>query len=148
MSRVTRNQIMDALLAQLEDNMPSIEQFSRRFVEWASISDSAQMPYLMLTRPRETYPQRAITGLPPKRTFKCDVTIYIASGKDQSVIPDELVCDIMDEIDVSMRPPIGQEVLTLGGLVDHCYVMGEIIEVPGDLDGIGLIMIPLEIVIP
>ena len=147
MSRVTRNQIMNALKAILSD-MSSIATVTRRFSEFNSISGSAQMPYLMLSKPKEMYPVRAITGLPPKRTFMVDITIYISAGQDQSSVPDEKVCDILDDLDLALKPPVGQEALTLGGLVDHCYINGEVICVPGDLDGIGLIMVPIEIVIP
>jgi hypothetical protein len=148
MTRVTRNQIMDALLTQLEDNMPLVKTFTRRFSEYSSLSQSAQLPYLILTRARENYPQRAITGLPPKRNLKCEIFIYLSAGQDQSAIPDETVCDIMDQVDTALRPPVGQEALTLGGIIDHCYIMGDVIQVPGDLDGTGLMIIPLEVVIP
>ncbi len=145
---ITRNQIMDALMEVLEDNMPSIVEFTRRFKDLPSIATSAQMPYLMLTKPREQYPARAITQLPAKRTFRADITIALSAGTDQNGEPDRALCDILDQLDLALRPPVGSETLTLGGLVDHCYIEGDIICVPGDLDGIGMIQIPIVILVP
>ncbi len=145
---ITRTQIMNALLAQLQ-SMGAIATFTRRFSEFTGLSPSAQMPYLMLTRPREMYPQRPAIGLPAKRTFKCMVDIYLAVvGQDPNTIPDDAVCTIMDQLDIALKPPTGKEVQTLGGIVDHCYIVGEVIEVPGDLDGIGMIRVEIEIVVP
>ncbi len=147
MSVITRNQIMDALKALIED-MDTIALVSRRFQEFTSLSGSAEMPYAMICKPKESYPQRAITGLPPKRTWTVEIIIYISVGNDQTDTPDETVNDILDELDFTLKPGVGKEVQTLGGLVDHCYIMGDIICVPGDLDGIGMIHVPLEIVVP
>jgi hypothetical protein len=148
MTLITRNQIMDALKSQLSDNMTTVKNFVRKYQEFSNTSLSAEMPLLMICKPKESYPQRAITGLPPKRTWTVEIIINISVGQDQSVIPDETVCDIMDDLDNALRPPTGQDVLTLGGLVDHCYIMGDVVLIPGDLDGIGMIHVPLEIVVP
>ena len=147
MTVVTRNQIMNALLA-LFDDMKTVTTVSRRFKDMTQTSQSALMPYLALTRPKEIYPPRASIQLPPKRTWTCFAEIFLSVGQNQSVIPDEAVCNIMDEIDAVIKPPVGKQVQTLGGLVDHCYIEGEVIEVPGDLDGIGFIRIPIKIVVP
>jgi len=39
-------------------------------------------------------------------------------------------------------------VFSLGGMVDHCWVEGETLKDPGDLDGQGLIIVPLNILLP
>lgn len=149
MTAITRNQIMDALKDLLEDEMSgTIKTFTRRYKEFTSTSMSAEMPILMICKPKESYPQRKITSLPPIRTWMVEIIINISTGQAQNSIPDEMVCDILDLLDSALRPPTGSEVLTLGGLVDHCYIMGDIICVPGDLDGIGMIHVPLEIVLP
>ena len=147
----TRTQIMNALLLQLQLNMPAIPpaSFVRRFADYNSISGSAAMPYLMLTRVSETYGPRSSIQLPPRRTMEVMIDIYVAAPNQASnIIPDDAVCTIMDQLDSAFAPPIGSQVLTLGGLVDHCYIVGKVMEVPGDLDGIGVIRVPVEIVIP
>lgn len=141
-----RNEVMDNLSTVLK-TMPSIKTVSRRYKDYSSVSVSL-MPYLILMKPREQYPPRAISALPAKRTFKAELVIYISAGSDQTTIPDETVCDLMDELDTIFRPPIGSQTLTLSGLVDFCYIDGEVLCVPGDLDGIGLMHVPLTIVVP
>ena len=144
---ITRNQIMNALVKKLK-TMSTIKTVTRKFSEFTSVPMSAQMPYMMVTRPKDLYPPLAISALPAKRTFNVMLDIWLSKGQDQSVTPDELVCDIMDEIDLTLKPSAGQETQTLGGLVDYCNIIGTVIEVPGDLDGIGYISVPLEIVLP
>ncbi len=143
---ITRNQIMDAVKTRLE-NMDTVKSVSRRYKEFSQIPVT-EMPYVMLTKPREMYPSRAISSLPPIRNYKLDITILLSDGIDPNNTPDELLCDILDDMDLVLKPPVGSQTQTLGGLVDHCYIEGEIICVPGDLDGIGMIQVPLIIVVP
>ncbi len=142
-----RNNVMTALEDILK-TMDTVQTVTRRFAEFTGPSMSAQFPYLMLTKPKEVYPPRAISSLPPKRTFKIDITIYLAFGLDQQGVPDDQLNDILDELDWVLRPPPGSPTLTLGGLVDYCYISGDVICVPGDLDGIGMIVVPIEIIVP
>ncbi len=144
----SRNDIMDALLSLLESNMPSIVTFTRKYKEFSNTSLSSEMPYLMLCKPREQYPARPIKSLPAKRSFTTEIIINISAGIDQNSIPDETVCDIMDELDLALRPTQGNQTQTLGGLVDHCYIEGDVICVPGDLDGLGMIHVPVTIMLP
>lgn len=37
---------------------------------------------------------------------------------------------------------------TLGGLVYHCFIGGRIFKDPGDLDGQGMIVIPIKVLVP
>lgn len=37
---------------------------------------------------------------------------------------------------------------TLGGLVYHCFITGRIFKDPGDLDGQGMIVIPIKVLVP
>lgn len=144
---VTRNAVMDALLNLLK-TMKGFNGFSRRFSMYDKLSGSAAMPYLMLCKPKEIYPPRQISALPAKRTFYVEVIIYISDGKNQASVPDTVVNDIMDKLDEVLRPIPPLQTQTLGGLVDHCYIAGDITLVPGDVDGIGQMLIPLEIVVP
>lgn len=141
-----RNQIMNAI-ESLFGGMTTIKNTSRRFQDFAQIGTEL-FPIAMISKPREKYPPRAARGLPATRTFSVQVTIIFSVGQDQTIVPDETVCDIMDEIDQTLAPPIGSQAQTLGGLVDHCYIEGEVICVPGDLDGTGMIDVPLTVVVP
>lgn len=144
---VSRNSIMDALAALFE-GMDIIVAVRRRFLQPNIQSMSAQMPMLCLTKPVETYPPRDTKQLPAKRTFMCEAFIWFAAGQDQSDTPDETLCDILDQLDSVMRPPATQEAQTLGGLVDLCYIEGDVTCVAGDVDGLGLIHVPIKIIVP
>lgn len=150
---ITRRQVMLALfnLLQQKNTQKLIVGFSRKFVTPDKISGSASMPYLMLCKPKENYPQKTISALPAKRTFLCEIIIWIQEGQNQAAIPQDTVDDILDYLDEALQPDKRTShggALTLGGLVDSCFIEGEITTVPGDIDGIGMMHIPVKIVLP
>jgi hypothetical protein len=52
----------------------------------------------------------------------------------------------MDALDAAlMASPVANNRQTLGGLVSHCRVDGAVLKDPGDLDGDGLLWVPLKI---
>lgn len=146
---ITREAIMSSLFTLIKGMavMGIKFTFSRRFYMWDKVA-GASMPMVMLTKGKENYPSRAAIGLPAKRTFSMELNIYFDYGKNQQEIPDIYVNNIMDAVDTVLAPPAGQTVQTLGGLVDHCYIEGDALLVPGDLDGIGHLLIPLKAVLP
>ena len=146
---VSREAVMEALFTLLQTmSVKGMKfNFSRRFYMWDKVAGSA-MPYVILTKSKESYPARVASGLPPKRTMDLEINIYISTGKNQQAIPDQDVEKIMDALDVVMLPAPGSDVLTLGGLVDYCHIEGDAMLIPGDIDGVGHMMIPLKIVLP
>lgn len=141
---VTRESVYVALFTLLQNNMSLIKTFERRYKTFDMIPSGAAMPYLILCTPKESYPARAASGLPAKRTALPEIIIYFQAGQNQQSIPDTMVNNILDQLDEALYPPP----LTLGGKVDHCYIEGDITRVPGDLDGIGYIHISLKITFP
>lgn len=148
--KIPRNDVMDALLKLLKDKNTNklINTFSRRFVMPEKISGSAGMPYLCLVKQKEDYPQRQISALPAKRTFFTEILIWTQFGQNQKTTPDEQTEDILDYLDEALQPFPNGQAQTLGGLVDYCNIEGTISIVPGDLDGTGLIHVPVKIVLP
>lgn len=145
----TREEIFTALFTLLK-GIKGVKTCSRRFTTFDNISQSSMMPYLILCTPKETYPQRAISALPAKRTFQSEIIVWFATGQnqDKNYFPDTFINNFMDSLDEILAPIPPRDTQTLGGLVDHCYIKGDITRVPGDLDGLGMIHIPLEIVVP
>lgn len=146
---ITRKAIANALLDQLK-KIDGIAVFTRRFRTFDRVSNSAEMPYLILCTPKENYPQRAISALPAKRTFQSEIIVWFNAGQNQDAdyYPDDFINDFLDSLDEVLAPIPPRDTQTLGGLVDHCYIKGDITRVPGDLDGVGMIHIPIEIVAP
>jgi hypothetical protein len=63
-------------------------------------------------------------------------------------VPTERLNDYLDALEAVLRPAPGQPTQTLGGLVHHCFIDGEILKVPGDDDGQGMAVIRITILVP
>ncbi len=144
---ITRESVMTALFTLLQ-GMDGIKTFSRRFKTFSGVSMSAQMPYLILCSSKEYYSPRVTQALPAKRLINAEIFIWLSAGQDQNAVPDIVVNNLLDSLDEILAPLPGYDTQTLGGLVDHCYIEGEIMKVPGDVDGLGMLIIPLKILLP
>ncbi|MBN8905851.1 MAG: hypothetical protein J0H19_18700 [Rhodospirillales bacterium] len=142
---MNREPIMEALKAKL--SMPEFKTVSRRLRMFGDVPH-AEMPALFIIEPSEAYAQTE--RLPSKTTFDVELWVYICDGVDQNTVPVTVLNGLLDKIDdaLSPDPPPHPRVQTLGGLVSHCWIEGQIEKTPGDLDGIGLARIPLKILIP
>ena len=89
-----------------------------------------------------------ITGLPPKLTLNASWLIYQNAGVDPAVVPASLNNQILDAVQAAFPNPSGDQVQTLGGLCAKAWINGRIFKDPGDLDGQGLIIVPIQILAP
>jgi uncharacterized phage protein gp47/JayE len=94
------------------------------------------------------YPPRDVRGLPPKRTITAELWVYTDVGKDPNANPEQALNDIIDAIEAALAPNVVSNVQTLGGLVSHAWIEGQIEQFPGVLDGIAKAIIPVKILIP
>lgn len=77
---------------------------------------------------------------------KFDVKLFVyLNTKDEGIVGDTDINVILDAIDDVLKPPARSSKFTLGGLVSHCRVDGETLRDPGDLDGDGIIIVPISI---
>lgn len=108
-----------------------------------------QMPACFLYSPRESIVRQG-ERLPMATTLHVDIYIYFNSGQSPTAIPCEEVNLVLDAVDAAFKADLdpSRQVCTLGGLVSHCWVEGEIEKVPGDMDGIGLAIVPVHILVP
>ncbi len=90
------------------------------------------------------------TGGAPRRTVP--FRLYVYTGDPDQVSSDTPEQDsIMDALDLAMRPtggdvPTGRN--TLGGAAYNCQIRGSVLKVPGDLDGDGMIVVPILVTLP
>ncbi|ARN83679.1 hypothetical protein B1812_14995 [Methylocystis bryophila] len=114
---------------------------SRRLKLWSDVPKS-QRPALFVAEHREqqSYQNEA---LPAKTTLAVDLFVYIDAG-DKNTIPAIALNTILDALEAALRPVNGSR-QTLGGLVSHCRIDGAVLKDPGDLDGDGLLWVPLKI---
>lgn len=117
---------------------------SRRVRLWTEV-DANQKPALFMADHTES-PSYTSGNLAQKNTLSVELYIYCDSGKDAAAVPSIDINIIADAIDAQLNPlPHEQGRKTLGGLVEHVRIEGQVLKVPGDEDGEGLLLIPLKI---
>jgi stage V sporulation protein SpoVS len=144
----TREQAASALFAQLQ-TIARFKVSARRLFEPTQISP-ALSPALFLAEAGEAY-YNASPQNPPRRTLKYIAAIYNnLGGADVTSIPAAVVNDALDALDAllaSLATP-GTNRVTLGGLVYHVRIEGEIVKAPGETTGFAMALAPIEIVLP
>jgi hypothetical protein len=148
---VAREAVMAALVALLEgvafaspvNGQTGFVSVSRRLKLWSDVPKS-QRPALFVTEHREQ-PNYQSEALPTKTTLSVDLFIYI-DASDRNTIPAAALNTMMDALEAALKPqPSDNNRQTLGGLVSHCRIDGAVLKDPGDLDGDGLLWVPLKI---
>jgi hypothetical protein len=117
----------------------------RRLQLWSKV---ASFPALFVQSTGTHYPPREARGLPPKRTINTELWVYTDVGKDPNANPEQGLNDIIDAIEAALAPNIVSNVQTLGGIVSHAWIEGDIEQFPGVLDGIAKAIIPVRILVP
>lgn len=91
-----------------------------------------------------------LTALPQHAMF-FPITVYIDTGLDPNTVPDTVLNNLLDAIDTTLAPkpyapnePPG----TLNGIVSYARVEGEIIRMPGYLDGQGKVLLTIKVLVP
>lgn len=148
MSTVTREAIMQALFA-LVSGAYGFATTSRRLKMWDDVAP-ADMPALFQYEGAED--DLLYEGdLVLHRTLKARLFIYIDS-KDESIVGASEVNSILDALEAAFAPSTFTDQIsnrqTLGGLVSSARIVGPVLKDPGDLDGIGLLVVPIVIVLP
>jgi hypothetical protein len=114
-------------------------------------SDASIQPAIYQAEHEEEVAQ--ITNLPYKRVFKASWIVYQNTGKDHKSVPAVENNLILDAIQVVIEPKpadpgFSSRRNTLGGLVHHCYIDGDVFKDPGDIDDQGMMVIPITMLVP
>ena len=117
----------------------------RRLLLWSKV---ASFPALFTQSTGTYYPPREARMLPPKRTITAELWVYTDVGKDPNANPEQGLNDIIDAIEAALAPSVVTNVQTLGGIVSHAWIEGNIEQFPGVLDGIAKAIIPVKILVP
>ena len=56
--------------------------------------------------------------------------------------------NLIDAVEDALDPAPLYQNQTLGGIVSHCWFEGDVMKEPGDLDGDGIAIIPIKILVP
>lgn len=170
---VTREQIMNALLAQLQTGCGStFATYSRRFqmydelIQQITAGRAPTFPALYLYDgvgfgggiDHWDQGKQSVAG-PVKRTLMRTVVIYAIKpgsntpdGTDMTSIGASYMNPLIESVEnvIEQDDNLSFGTNTLGGLVRHCWVEGDGLLIPGDIDQTGLAMqtIPVKILIP
>ena len=82
-----------------------------------------QLPALFLTVDRQTVAVKP--GVPPRRTLRANVFVYVASP-DPSVASGTLINPLIDLVETTLAPLPSLPQQTLGGVVQHAWIEGAI----------------------
>src|SRR5487761_1528464 len=105
-----------------------------------------EFPALFLRRVADKY--QTHTGQPPRVTMHYEVWIYTKTTNPDGVPTDDLDA-LLDAVDAALQPDNDlKQTNTLGGLVSHCRIEGDPLLDPGDLTGIALAVIPIQVLVP
>ena len=122
----------------------------RRRKHWQEV---AAQPALYVVAVAERWPGRA-TGIPAAVVIEAEIWIYSDAGKNPDVVPDTVLNALIGAVETALAPtPVFtgiavQNAQTLGGLVEHCWIEGDLEKAPGDLEGQALAVIPVLLLVP
>ncbi len=150
---MTREPIYQALFALMQsivwDTDQQLKETSRRVKMFSDVPKSMQ-PAGYQGEHGEVSGQTSNT--PYKRVFKASWLFYF-DAEPKSLIPASFMNKLLDAVEVALAvqvtdPGYFDERNTLHGLVYHCFIDGEILKEPGDIDGQALTLVPIKILVP
>lgn len=115
---------------------------SRRIKHWADVP-AEQQPAMFMIQTVETPEQ--VRGLPPKWRLRGELYIYV-NNRSQDEAPSQIMNPILGAVRDALQPDDFREnTCTLGGLVTHCWISGEIENHDGVLGDQAVAVVPFEI---
>lgn len=112
----------------------------------------ANKPGLYMGSPKETYVYEHGTVIPGKISLDYVCYLYIDSGLDPDAVPDTLLNNLLDAVEAAIAPtpplPAGNGRQSLGGIVDHAWIEGDVNRAPGWLDGEGMAIFTIRVLVP
>jgi len=137
---ITRETIYAALFSTLSA-VAGFVTVSRRLKHWTDTPPAAQ-PALFVIQRREAVV--TVPGLNPVYTLEVDAYLYAYSG-DLTASPAQLLNPLLDAVTATLLPDAATNKQTLGGLVQHCWIEGNIETDEGVLGSQAVAIVPIRI---
>lgn len=135
-----REEIMQALFNVVRD-CGHWKTASRRLQLWSNVP-SADKPAVFVVKKGEVHPASTDgTGV------RIEAEIFIYMDSTGQGVPDSMMNPFIDGIANALAPNQLTGLQTLGGLVQHCWIEGKIMQDSGDMDGDGVAVIPVKMLI-
>ena len=144
----TREEAIAALLARVAAAYPWAAAPSRRLKLWSDVPPAMRPACFLFEGGVETYQNAA--GSVPKRSLAVKLFVYV-DAHDPARIGAAALNAVMDALDEALAPTgvdVGLGRNTLAGTAYRCAIEGRPMKDPGDLDGDGLLVVPVTIVLP
>jgi len=140
---MNREAIYSGLFNRLKA-IPGIRTTSRRLKHWSDV-DASQQPAIFLAQGRETAtPGDPARGVPTKWTLSTDIYVYARTDGDQ--VPGTVMNPLLDAIEAVLQPDNAmQRTQSLGGLVERCWIEGDIETDEGTLGDQAVAIVPIRI---
>lgn len=107
-----------------------------------------QMPALFMAQGGEAWTKGG-KGIPAKRVLMPHLAMYCSTAQPNAILPATLINTLLDVVDdVIENPGIPSNAQTLGGLVDHVYIEGQIEIYEGYLQEKSIVLVPLTVLLP
>jgi hypothetical protein len=136
---VTREPIYAALFAKLAA-AANFTTASRRLKHWSETPTADQPALFMAQRSEHANPRPP--GLPTVWDLHVDAYVYVTTT-DKSIAPGTLLNPLLDALVASIAPDYSGK-QTLGGLVQHCWIEGDIKTDEGTLGDLAVAIIPIS----
>lgn len=143
-----RETIYGALFTQLK-TAAGFKVVSRRVRLWDQLK-SDERPALIMIEPRENYVQNA-TGQPQEATLHVNLLLIAdvqQNRETESMPPISIINPLIDAVEAALAPSPVTWAQTLGGIVSHAWIEGEIMKDSGDLDGTAIALMSVRILVP
>ena len=134
-----------AALFQLASTAADFETATRRIKDYSDV-DQATQPALLQVQLGEKWNARA--GMPPVVMLNCRLFVYCESNDPTQPVSTQMN-SLLDAVTQALAPPLlphGPFRQTLGGLVQHAGITGEVTIAEG-LSGQSEAVIPIEILV-
>lgn len=93
-----------------------------------------------------------VTGMPYKTIIEAKWIVYQNVAQDPEALGavenNLIIQGCYEALKPTPTDPGWPKRNTLGGLVHHCYIGGQLFKDPGDLDGQGMMVIPIKLLVP
>ncbi len=145
---MNREAIYAAVWAAVSTNTAVAEQVvtKGRLLKPFTTLKPEQCPALFMVQQGETAVH--MPGLPIKWTLNVEFVLYLDAINDLSSLPATQANVIMDAIEASLHPRNPANVHTLGRLVEHCSIKGQILTDEGLMGPKAIWVVPVSILVP
>ena len=117
----------------------------RKVKHWEDVQPDDQ-PALLMRHTKERAEFRK--GLPTRWWFTYELFIYVSTDAQMNpdALPSQLINPLLDAIDNALKPDdLDGHTATLGGLVSHCAINGDVLIFEGHLGNEAVVIVPIEV---